>query len=212
MYVSVLRYCAWVHSSTILSRFWPTFTWTAKRLAGWWMIIGCFVLRNLFDAGTLHLSLFNTKKTTGQLANDLRLDNSVSSGWPKAVSSFWYWKRGGPENVPYLTCSKKRGVIQGSRTSQPPRFTPRTTSSPQPIVSLLQTLILYIVLKGAFSLCVFQVQMLNQSVMFCKIVWLRPESSGQLGDNCRFWRAGEYLVGSSLKSLQLLLPVNCDPW
>ena len=28
----------------------------------------------------LHLSLFNTKKTTGQLANDLRLDNSVSSG------------------------------------------------------------------------------------------------------------------------------------
>ena len=88
MYVSVLRYCAWVHSSTILSRFWPTFTWTAKRLAGWWMIIGCFVLRNLFDAGTLHLSLFNTKKTTGQLANDLRLDNIVSSGWPKAVFLF----------------------------------------------------------------------------------------------------------------------------
>ena len=165
-------------------------------LSGEWLLgvlyYGIFLMQVV-----LHLSLFNTKKTTGQLANDLRLDNSVSSGWPKAVSSFWYWKRGGPENVPYLTCSKKRGVIQGSRTSQPPRFTPRTTSSPQPIVSLLQTLIFVLFWKVHF---LFVCSMYRCYVIF-QFAW--PESSGQLDDNCRFWRAVEYLVGASLKSPQL---------
>ena len=246
MYVSESRYCAWVHSSTILSRFWPTLTYTAKRLLEY-----CPFDEGLSDVLCYRIFLmFNAKKKTGQVANQkLSIDYTILwKFWlTKSCFSFWNRKRGGPEdvlyltcskkipkkttgqianifeissgwpkvvflldtesrrarNVLYLTCSKKRGVIQGSRTSQPPRFTPRTTLSPQPFVSLLHTLILCIVLKGAISLYVLQVQMWNQFVMFCKIVWLRPESSGQLDDNCRFWRGGEYLVGASLKSLQL---------